>query len=934
MFSLGAFAFTAPWALLGLAALPVIWWLLRLTPPAPTRVTFPPFRLLLGLVTREESSAKTPPWLILLRLAIAGLLVLAAAGPLINQAAQWQGSGPLILVVDNGWTAAKDWPQRHRLLTQLSDQAAREGRAVTVVTTAAPPAGAGTEQVHTLTPRQAQDFAQALQPRPWPSDRPQTLDMMAASSLAQDRSGQVVWLSDGLDHGAADEFATGLVRFGPLTVVTEGPGAAAPMILRPPVLDGGAITLRAERADDRAEETAFLRAFTDDGRLAAREEMVFPAGETAAEVQLDMPAEMINRLVRLDLEEGGSAAAVVLLDERWRRRPVGIVTGEGGAELPLLSSVFYLTRALEPFSEIRQGTIGGLLRRRLALMILPDPGTLAGPDRVAVRGWMEDGGVAVRFAGPLLAQATGGRATAGDTILVPVPLRRGDRVIGGAMSWTQPAKLAPFDTESPFHGLAIPDDVTVNRQVLAQPSLDLERKTWARLSDGTPLVTAERQGKGWLVLFHTTANTQWSNLALSGLLVEMLQRLVALSQGVVDAGQGPPLEPIQTLDAFGALGDAPPDTASIPQETFAETPVSPKNPPGLYGRGNNRRALNLGREAAVPMPLGDLSVAASRAVYGGSPAIDLRPWLFMLAALLALADFAISLWLRGLLRPPRLAAPLLAFAVVGGGLMAPAPAAAQDIAQGARTIAPPPGAAAGVPGQTGDDDALANSTQTRLAYVITGDAEVDRVSRLGLTGLSLIVRRRTAAELADPRGVDPNTDELAFFPLMYWPVAPGASDMTETARTKINAYLQNGGTILFDTRDRTGSADLGELRALARKLDIPPLVVAPPNHVLTRSFYLLQDFPGRWTGSPLWIERAGARVNDGVSPVLAGGNDWAAAWALDEDTQQALYPAVPGGERQRELAFRFGINLVMYVLTGNYKADQVHLPAILRRLGN
>ncbi|MEQ8227458.1 MAG: DUF4159 domain-containing protein [Rhodospirillales bacterium] len=911
MLSLGTFAFTAPWALLGLLALPVIWWLLRLTPPAPTRVSFPPFRLLLGLVTREESAAKTPPWLIILRLAIAGLLVFAAAGPLINQASQWQGSGPLVLAIDNGWSSAKDWEPRQRLLAQLTDQAARDGRPVTIATTAAPPAGAGVNRIHAVSPSQAQDFARTLQPRPWSPDRARTLEQMLEGPIAQDRGGQVVWLSDGLDHGSAAAFAEGLVKFGPLTVVTDPPGAVHPKVLRPPVLDGGAITARIERADTRPDETVFLRAFTDDGRLVAREEVQLTSGEAAAEVRLDLPAELINRLVRLDIEDGGSAAAVVLLDERWRRRPVGIVTGDGGAELPLLSSVFYLTRALEPFSEIRQGTIGGLLRRQLALMILPDPGKVTGPDRAAITDWMKNGGVAVRFAGPLLAQATSGQAAqGGEAALVPVPLRRGDRVIGGAMSWTQPAKLAPFDTDSPFHGLAVREDVTVNRQVLAQPSLDLERNTWARLSDGTPLVTAERQGKGWLILFHTTANTQWSNLALSGLLVEMLQRLVALSQGVVDTGHGPPLEPIQTLDAFGALGDAPPDTGSIARETFAETPVSPLHPPGLYGRGNNRRALNLGRDAAIPVPLDELPVAATRATYGGNPAIDVRPWLFVLAALLALADFAISLWLRGLMRPPRLAAPVLALTLAG--------VAGQAAAQS--TASP-------------ETYALENSTKTRLAYVLTGNQEADRISRLGLTGLSLIVRRRTAAELAPPQGVDPGRDELAFFPLMYWPVVPGAADISETARIKINAYLQNGGTILFDTRDRTGGADLSDLRQLARKLDIPPLVVAPPNHVLTRSFYLLQDFPGRWTGSALWVERAGARINDGVSPVLAGGNDWAAAWALDEDTQQALFPAVPGGERQRELAFRFGINLVMYVLTGNYKADQVHLPAIIRRLG-
>ena len=102
--------------------------------------------------------------------------------------------------------------------------------------------------------------------------------------------------------------------------------------------------------------------------------------------------------------------------------------------------------------------------------------------------------------------------------------------------------------------------------------------------------------------------------------------------------------------------------------------------------------------------------------------------------------------------------------------------------------------------------------------------------------------------------------------------------------------------------------------------------------MLGRAFYLLQEFPGRYTGAPLWVERASDRVNDGVSPVIAGGHDWAAAWAMDAD-QHPMFAVVPGGKRQRELAYRFGVNLVMYVLTGNYKADQVHTPTILNRLG-
>jgi hypothetical protein len=106
----------------------------------------------------------------------------------------------------------------------------------------------------------------------------------------------------------------------------------------------------------------------------------------------------------------------------------------------------------------------------------------------------------------------------------------------------------------------------------------------------------------------------------------------------------------------------------------------------------------------------------------------------------------------------------------------------------------------------------------------------------------------------------------------------------------------------------------------------------PVDHVLTKSFYLLKEFPGRWTGGTVWVERRGGRHNDGVSSIVIGSNDWAGAWAVDGNGTATL-PVVPGGERQREFAYRFGINWVMYSLTGNYKTDQVHVPAIIERLG-
>jgi len=154
--------------------------------------------------------------------------------------------------------------------------------------------------------------------------------------------------------------------------------------------------------------------------------------------------------------------------------------------------------------------------------------------------------------------------------------------------------------------------------------------------------------------------------------------------------------------------------------------------------------------------------------------------------------------------------------------------------------------------------------------------------------------------------------------------------------------MKNGGTIFFDTRDNNGdmtdftgqpTPSVLALRRLLSHLDIPPLEPVPPDHVLTKAFYLLQTFPGRWADGRLWVEASDGRARaDGVSSIIIGSNDYAAAWAVDS-SGRPMFPAVPGGERQREFAYRTGVNLVMYALTGNYKADQVHVPALLERLG-
>lgn len=969
MLNFGLFAFAQPWLLLALAALPVIWLLLRVTPPAPRLMRFPAIRLLFGLTPREETPAQTPPWLIILRLAIAALIILGLSEPVLNPATRLAGSGPLVLVIDDGWAAARHWPDRLATLDKLLDQAERDRRAVIVFTTAPSAAatkGAAPALSAALPATQARRLVQGLVPKPWPVDRSATVQ--AVANLNIEGMAHVVWLSNGLDDGAAITLAERLQRLGSLDVIRDGDSDLA-RVLRPPESDGVGFTIRMERPTTDSDDFATVLASADDGRIVARHPLTFTDGKREAEARLDLPAELRNRVARLSIDGEHTAAAVVLLDERWRRRPVGLVTtGPIDGKQPLLSETYYLQRALEPFTELRRGSIAELLNRKLAVLVLPDTGALVKKDHDRLAAWIEQGGLLLRFAGPRLAEGTGlsqvarstdgqigtnrqfnapqlltpqrsipqpstpsTAATAGSNAqprssedpLLPVRLRGGNRILGGALTWSSPARLAPFDPASPFAGLPLSGDVLIERQVLAEPALDLGEKTWARLTDGTPLVTAARRGEGWIALVHTTANTDWSNLPLSGLFVDLLRRVIAVSQGVTgDSLAEQSLPPLETLNGFGQLGAPPTSALALDPTALKSGDIGPRNPPGYYGNDALRRAHNLSATLPLLSPITGLPSGVRTRLYAKSQEEELKPWLLAAAFMLALADLIISLALRGLLGPAvRRRALSVTLAVLVPTILFTGGALAQDS------------------NQAKEARALEATILTRLAYVKTGVVTIDETSRAGLSGLTRVLQQRTSVEAGAPLGVDLARDELAFFPLLYWPVTPEQKNLGEFAEQSINNFLKNGGTILFDLREAGSGQILGRqssgtqaLQRLSQGINIPPLAPVPTDHVLTKSFYLMQEFPGRFSGNTVWIESTEAQINDGIAAVLVGSNDWAAAWAVNE-FGQPLFPVVPGGERQREQAYRFGVNLVMYAMTGNYKADQVHVPFILERLG-
>jgi Domain of unknown function (DUF4159)/Aerotolerance regulator N-terminal len=915
--------FAQPLVLLGLLSLPVLWWLLRLIPPQPTRIDFPPTRLLFDIKPQEETPRRTPWWLTLLRLALATLVILAAAGPLWNPAADVaRSTSPLAILIDDGFPAAGTWDARMRTADDLISRAESDGRGVALI-----PLSETGREIGFETPGAARVRLKQIKPKPYAVQRSDALPGVTRFYSA-DNDVETIWLSDSVDTGGGSDFVAALARVigtRPLTVI-EG-GLAPALALAGAENTAGALTVKVLRSAKGGAQSGVL----------GEASFSFGANDTETEAALTLPVEIRNDVARLDVAAERSAGAVQLLDKRWRRRAVGIVTGAtADTAQPLLASTYYLTRALNPFADVRQAERGSasqavnqFMDQRLPMMILADVGNVA-EARERLTKWIEDGGVLVRFAGPRLA--------AGDDDLIPVKLRRGGRALGGALSWDQPQQLTAFSRESPFANMPVPNDVTVNRQVLAEPDATLTDRTWATLADGTPLVTAQARGKGMIILFHVSADARWSNLPISGAFVDMLKRIVSLSGSAAAAdgdgtraGGGEVVPPSRILDGFGVFG--PPPANARPVAAGYSGRATPDNPPGFYGPPEGLLAVNTlaADDKLTPLDLAGLN--ARRDVYHVSEPQDLRGPVMLAAMGLLALDALVVFFLAGGLqqlfrrRPRPAAAAMIAVAIVTGALVLPQSGRAQD-----------------------DDAALRATLQTRLAYVITGNDEVDRTSRAGLQGLTLFLAQRTALEAGDPVGIDPARDELAFYPLIYWPMVPGTTRPSREALEHIDAYMKNGGTVLFDTRDAiegggggTVSPNTQALRTILSSLDIPELEAVPRDHVLTKTFYLLKEFPGRYAGGQLWVEASSperdddtqerpARSGDGVSSIIISSNDLAGAWALRPDGQ-AMLPMVASEPRQREFAFRAGVNIVMYTLTGNYKADQVHVPALLERLG-
>ena len=431
-------AFAAPAVLAALVGLVGLYFLLRLTPPSPRQAIFPPLRLLIGLNPSETTPARTPWPILALRLAIGALIILATAEPLWNSFTALSGSGPLLVLIDDGFAAARDWGKRIDFARERAAAVERSGRIVAVVALSQ-----GGKDIAPSDRSGVDGQLRSLAPVPYAPDRAGAIAAIERF-LAREPKTDIVWIADGVELGGASAFSTRLASIAhSVEVVTDGRGALA---LAGVDNEAGALTSLLTRSDARAPSTGAVRALDAQGREVGRAVFDFGA-KSAVDAHFDLPVELRNDVTQVVIDDERSAAAAWLIDERSRRRRVAIASGASAdVAQPLLAPNYYLKRALQPFAEISEwhdsstDPIISLLEQKPSVLVLADMSVAPGPELDAITQFLDNGGVLLRFAGTRLA--------AGDDTLTPTTLRRGGRLLGGALSWESPKHIAPFEAGS------------------------------------------------------------------------------------------------------------------------------------------------------------------------------------------------------------------------------------------------------------------------------------------------------------------------------------------------------------------------------------------------------------------------------------------------------------------------------------------------------
>jgi hypothetical protein len=861
----------------------------------------------------RKAFENAPIAVLLIRIAVLSLIILALAHPVKKTNFNKLSFENALIVVEDGWQNAKNWKQKKSAIKSVLDVAKRNASNVFLMTTAVKKDGSNPVFIGPVLPQKAMKVLKSLKPKNWKSDYSiveKNIEKLVLEKTLQGNT-KVFWLSSNFYGENLQTAMESAQLLGDLELIINEDEQETLKFISSVSRSLNKLEITVKRAKNlKFSESQKIAIFDEDDNALSKEILNFDENKDVANAVFYAPETVLNRAFKIQIISKFPVSSETYLLGDWKKKKtVGIVSYQNQKKQnPLLSKDYYVKKAIEPFAKIKTGSIKELLNSDLSTIVITD-GFEYGEEK-GLENFVKNGGTLLCFSKKGLQNSD----------LFPVKLKEGLRNMGGEISQEKNQNVADFPEKSLFYGIKNDNQIFVKTQLIAESSIDSNDKTIASLQDGTQLVTARNFGKGRVVFFHISSDASWSNLPLSTMFAQMLERIVLTSKDDFFSINKPIKLSLQNkLSAFAKMKKYKNKKEKKINLSDITSSVSSHNTPaGIYVAGSIKKGVNLclkncGLEHLEEIPYGaevlNLSDIESE--------FDFSNVLYFLALSLLVFEQFFSLFLKDALpKNKKFFAIVFCFVFMFSN---------------------------GVKAENIDyKSAIKAVSKTSVAIVKTGNKTIDEVAQNAFSSLEKEVLLRAGIALGKTAILDVENDELSLYPMVYWAISDAKKMPSEKGIKKINEYIASGGIVWFDTRNFAAKVSGSNVNAnvnlnnLAQFLSIPAVKKVEKNHAVFNSFYEINSCSGRMEGDGLWLTQNSFNAwqngikNDGVSPIIIGSADWIGAWVKDKKNRP-LFSAFDG-EDGRENSFRCGVNIIIYALMGNYNKGKSQIDLILSGL--
>ncbi len=900
MLNIGNIVFQNPYFLILLLTFPFFWKYLRSSPLPPSLVKFPAIILVSNHKSIDNTPEKNSFFILLLRILIFIILVLVLSKPKfgkINHSKFEQ-----LVIIDNSWTSSANWNDRKSKIKELLKSYKFSNFNFTIMSTTQHSKN-DILNVTTNNYEEAKEFLHKLKPFPWEPN----YELVKKNLKNKEKNfDSVFWFTESIINIEKKKLYEFLKQDN--LFIVSSLNENLPPILKLNTQSNETYEFEITHLDEGISN-GFIDAYDKNRRLLFRfkyNEKFEKDGEFfKTNVNLVLPVYLKNKVDFFQVNSIRTPSTVVYLNKWEKNKLVGLSTLNSNKNIQELDKGnYYVKKALEKNYKIVEDNLENLLAQNLKIIYIDDSYLIEKSLEKKLLTWLKNGGTLIKLSGKkLIRELNLGNENFFDFTF---SLLKESSNLGKNLSLKNFLKIREFDNRSPFFGLVIPNEIKIKKYIQSNVKKSENIETLANLENGASLISAMNFGKGKMILFHVPCNLDWSNLCFSYLFVDLNERIINSIKGFKEENERI-LKPYLSINGFGELEKPYPESLNIIKNLVQkQVKVKYDKPPGLYKDSNGIYALNLSdsldynfKKFEFEEKIFSINTLNHKGSDLQNILISIVFILFILENLfIMISKQAINFNIKKNFKF------LFVFLLIPTNLIAT------------------------------EKSIFSLVSSNKIGYVITKNKNINEINENGLISLSNFITQKTAAIMELPEPIDFYTDELYYYPLIYWSIIDENTNLDENEIKKINNYTKNGGLLIIDCKTQLNNILPDDCLKIFR--NIFPLnffskfKVLNNSHAISKSFYLLNSFPGRRNNKVFVTSNESQKSDKGASIVLSN-NHWTDSWALNKD-KDFLFPLLDNIENQRTLSFRFGLNLLIHSLTGNYKTDQVHVPEILKRI--